>query len=251
MIHVGTSGFVYQHWRGVFYPEDLPAAKWLEYYASHFDCVEINSSFYHLPKPETIVSWRDRTPRSFRFVLKGSRFVSHRKRLKNCEDSVKVFYERAFLLERKLAGVLWQLPPKYKKDLAALEAFLKLLPPQVPVFLELRHRSWFDQETFDFLRKHRVTFCVHDLDGVDCPAVVTAPLLYVRFHGPSGRYRGCYPDSKLRSWAAWIKETGVKRGFVFFNNDVEGHAVRNAQTLRRFLEEAEEKGREKRARVRS
>ena len=241
MIQVGTSGFVYQHWKGVFYPDDLPSTKWLQFYADHFDCVEINSSFYHLPKAETILSWKERTPASFKFVLKGSRFVSHRKRLKNCEDSVKVFYERAFLLEKKLAGDLWQLPPLFKKDLKALEGFLKMLPPKVPVFLELRHESWFDEETFSFLRKHKVAFCVHDLSGVDCPTVVTAPYLYIRFHGPSGRYRGCYPDSQLRSWAKWILKTGVERGFAFFNNDIEGYAVRNARTLRKFLLESQKK----------
>jgi uncharacterized protein YecE (DUF72 family) len=238
MIRVGTSGFSYEHWKGVFYPEDVPQRRWLEFYSGHFDCVEVNSSFYHLPKPSVVEAWRNRVPADFHFVLKGSRTVTHIKRLKDCQESVDVFYERAAALRDKLTAVLWQLPPGLHKDLGLLEEFVGWLPVKPTPVLEFRHRSWFMDDVFDMLNIRYAAFCVHDMESVNCPDIVTSPMVYVRFHGQAGRYRDDYPDEVLRSRAAWLTACGAEHGYAFFNNDIGGHAVKNARTLRQFLSQA-------------
>jgi uncharacterized protein YecE (DUF72 family) len=235
MIHVGTSGFFYKHWKGIFYPDDVPQRKWLEYYTTVFDCVEINSSFYHLPKETVVASWYDRVPEKFVFVVKGSRTVTHVKRLKDCKESVTLFYERMTAMKEKPGAVLWQLPPGLHLDLARLDQFLKRLPEKPIPVLEFRHQSWFVKDVIDLLSKKGAVFCIHDMESSKCPRKVTVPMFYVRFHGVSGKYSGNYPDDELKSWAQWIASSGAIDGYVFFNNDFGGFAVQNAMTLRRFL----------------
>lgn len=236
MIRVGTSGFSYQHWSGVFYPTDIPQRQWLEFYSEHFNCVEINSSFYHLPSEATVVSWRERTPEKFLFVLKGSRYVSHLKRLRDCEEAVNIFYERARFLKEKLGPVLWQLPPRFDVDTDLLASFLNLLPQEPTPVLEFRDPRWFVQEVYSLLEEKKAVLCVHDMPKSRCPQIVIGPLLYLRFHGLGGSYGGNYPDEILRENAGWAKHTRARDIYAFFNNDIGGHAVHNALTLRDFLQ---------------
>jgi uncharacterized protein YecE (DUF72 family) len=235
LIHVGTSGFSYDHWKEAFYPKDVPKRSWLEFYSSRLDCVEINSSFYHLPRATTIASWYERTPNAFRFVLKGSRFITHHKRLNNCREAVALFYERAEGLKEKLDAVLWQVPPQLRLDLDRLEVFLDLLPPSPQPVFEFRDPSWFTESVYDTLHHRAAALCVHDMPGSHCPDLVIGTMLYMRFHGFDKAYGGDYPDDHLHERARWIQSTGARDGYVFFNNDIDGHAVSNAHALRHAL----------------
>ena len=236
MIRVGTSGFSYQHWKGVFYPEDLPQRRLLEFYCEQFDCVEINSSFYHLPRQTTLESWYERTPEDFLFVLKGSRYVSHIKRLKDCEEPVSVFYKRVEALQEKLALVLWQLPPSLEVNLSLFKTFLDLLPVKPTPVLEFRDPSWFTQKVYELLAAKGATLCVHDMPQSRCPEILIGLLLYLRFHGPGGEYQGSYPDNQLQRRAHWARQSGSRDIYAFFNNDIGGYAVQNAATFRELLQ---------------
>jgi uncharacterized protein YecE (DUF72 family) len=180
-------------------------------------------------------SWHDRTPAGFTFVLKGSRFVTHRKRLKDCGEAVGLFYERTKALKRKLAAVLWQLPPGLAADLELLEAFLERLPARPRAVLEFRNASWYTDKLYAVLRRHGAAFCIHDMRSGGSPDTVTAPLAYLRFHGFGTRYGGDYPDEHLRERAHRLKGLPVREAYVFFNNDVGGHAVKNALRLKELV----------------
>jgi uncharacterized protein YecE (DUF72 family) len=235
-VRVGTSGFAYDHWREVFYPDELPKRQWLEFYAELFNAVEINSSFYHLPRENTLASWAQRTPPGFLFVLKGSRFVTHTKRLKNCADSVALFYERVQHLGNKLAAVLWQLPPGLKSDRDLLLRFLELLPANPGPVLEFRNASWFTEEVFQVMQERGVALCIHDMPASSCPDIMVGPLLYMRFHGPLGLYRGSYAPEYLAQAAKFARGLAEGRDlYAFFNNDFGGHAISNARQFRDCL----------------
>ncbi|MHC4475785.1 MAG: DUF72 domain-containing protein [Planctomycetota bacterium] len=236
-IRIGTSGWHYQHWSGHFYPKDLPKTKWLAHYAQHFDTVEINNTFYQLPKEQTFENWRRQTPDDFLYTVKANRYITHIKRLKDCSQEMDRFFERALLLKEKLGPVLYQLPPSLHKDLELLRGFVKLLPKKRIAVVEFRHESWYCDDTFDLLKKFNVAFCIHDMPGKESPRVVTTDLTYVRLHGPTGRYSGDYSDDALREWADWIKQNSkaARAVFAYFNNDIKGHAVKNAKTLKKIL----------------
>jgi uncharacterized protein YecE (DUF72 family) len=236
-IRVGTSGWYYKHWIGRFYPETLCKDKWLEYYARYFDTVELNNTFYHLPKEQTMMNWHDRVPPGFVFAIKASRYITHIKKLHNTDEEVARFLDLAARLGDRLGPVLYQLPPSLHKDLARLDAFISSLSMPERAVFEFRHRSWYGQDTFDLLDKHGVAVCVHDMDDKTPPRVVTGSMVYIRFHGPTGRYQGNYPDGELREWADWIqgRVAGARAVYVYFNNDVSGHALNNARTLKQIL----------------
>jgi len=236
-VRVGTSGWSYRHWRGVFYPEDLPQRRWLEHYAEHFDTVELNTTFYHLPKESTCEGWRQRVPEGFVFACKASRIITHRLRLADCREPLDTFLERLGRLADRLGPVLFQLPPSFGRDLARLSDFLSMLPPAVLSVFEFRDESWYCEETFELLESRGVCFCSHDMPGLRAPRRGTGPAAYVRFHGPSRRYTGSYSDEELAGWAEWMAgqwEAG-RSLYAYFNNDVGGHAVANARTLRQVL----------------
>lgn len=232
---IGTSGWVYPHWRGVFYPPELPQSKWLDFYTSKFRTVEINNSFYRLPSEEAFKGWRKNAPDGFVFAVKANRFITHIKRLKNADEPLERFLSRATLLGEKLGPVLYQLPPNMKRNDETLESFLKLLPPGIQHVFEFRHPSWFDERVFELLRRYNAGFCIFDMPGFTTPLVATADFAYIRFHGSAILYGGCYTDEELSSWAERIKGLEVKRVYIYFNNDMEGYAVMNAKTLSRFL----------------
>lgn len=237
-ILVGTSGFVYDHWRGLFYPEKLAKAKWLQFYVTQFTTVEINNSFYRLPSEEAFASWRDSTPANFIFAVKASRFITHIKRLKNTAEAVELFISGAKILGDKLGPLLYQLPPNMHRNDEVLAAFLSGLPPGMKHVIEFRHESWLDKGVFEILHNYNVGFCIFDMPALACPVVVTADFAYVRFHGSSGLYSSCYSDEELADWARKLAKlaANLKEIYIYFNNDAEAFAVRNAVTLRGYLQ---------------
>ena len=237
--HIGTSGWHYDHWRGRFYPDKLSKPGWLEFYARTFATVELNNSFYHLPSEKAFGGWRDSTPETFAFAVKVSRFITHVKRLRNAEEPLANFLSRAKLLEEKLGPLLYQLPPNLHRNDRLLESFLSMLPGDLSHVFEFRHQSWLTPEVFDLLRRHGVGFCIFDMPDLTTPLEVTADFAYVRFHGSTWMYGGCYSDEELDSWAHRITKLAqsVKAVYVYFNNDAEGFAVSNALTLTKRLNE--------------
>jgi uncharacterized protein YecE (DUF72 family) len=239
-IRIGTSGWHYKHWVGTFYPERLPASKMLEFYLRHFDAVEINNTFYKLPRVDMLRAWRDAVPADFRFAVKGSRFITHNKKLKDPENAIENILPRAVEgLGPKLGPVLWQLPPKWKQNLERLDAFLAILPPELRYAFEFRHESWVTAEALQVLRRYNAAFCIYELAGYQSPIEVTADWTYVRLHGPGGKYQGSYPRATLRRWAdriaAWSAD--LKQIHVYFDNDQAGYAARNALTLKELVAE--------------
>lgn len=236
-VRIGTSGWHYDHWIGRFYPEKLRKDKWLEHYAQHFDTVEINNTFYHLPREQTMVNWHDRVPAGFLFAVKASRYITHIKKLRNTAEEVERFFALASLLGEHLGPILYQLPPNLHKDLSRLDEFIASIPMRDRAVFEFRHASWYEQDTFDLLNRRGVALCVHDMGDKAPPRVVTGGLVYIRFHGTNGRYQGNYPDHLLQEWADWMKsQIGDARAvYAYFNNDISGHALNNARTLKRIM----------------
>jgi len=236
--YIGTSGWHYEHWRGLFYPEKLAKARWLDFYAGHFTTVELNNTFYRLPSENAFHTWRNSTPADFTFAVKVSRFITHIKRLKDVGEPVERFIARAGILGNKLGPLLYQLPPNMHRNDDRLESFLSTLPRGVRHVIEFRHESWLDEGVFAILRKYNVGFCVFDMPDVTCPIVATADFAYIRLHGSTGLYFSCYSDGELMSWAKRLKNLAqnLKAVYVYFNNDAEAYAVSNARTLRTYLE---------------
>ena len=239
--YIGTSGYNYSHWsNGVFYPEGLTQNKWLEYYCQFFNSVELNVSFYRLPSKKTFQNWYKRTPKDFYFVVKGSRFITHVKKLKDCKEPLKMFLENASGLKERLVCILWQLPPGLKKDLKRLEDFLKLLKKSVNNIrqaIEFRNKSWFDRENYDLLKRYNTCLCFAHSDRWPCVKEITSDFLYLRFHGGEILYGSNYSESQLKEWADFALSTTINRIFAFFNNDAHGFAVKNALKLKELLKE--------------
>jgi uncharacterized protein YecE (DUF72 family) len=233
-IRIGTSGWYYDHWSGRFYPADLPKSKWFEYYAQYFDTVEINNTFYHLPKEQTLRRWHKIAPKDFLYAVKANRYITHIKKLKDAAEPLERFFEIAGLLKSRLGPILYQLPPSLQKDLDLLEAFIKLLPKRKTAVFEFRHESWYSDDTYNLLDKSGACFCIHDMPGKESPHIVTGGVIYVRFHGTTGRYSGSYSKSQLQDWADWLKDQAknVNAIYVYFNNDTQAHAIKNAKQLK-------------------
>jgi len=237
-VRIGTSGFSYKHWKGVLYPDDVPQRKWLEHYATQFDTVELNSTFYHLPKAATCEGWRERTPPGFLFAVKLSRFITHRKDLVEADEPLATFLDRVGRLGERLGPVLVQLRPGLKADAARLDAFLALCPAARRWAVEFRNPSWLTDEVYGVLERHGAALVIHDMLP-DHPRETTAGWTYLRFHGAGRRYGGCYPRQRLAAEAARIAAWAA-RGlavYAYFNNDADGHAVANARDLARFVDD--------------
>ena len=233
---IGCSGWQYKHWRGNFYDVEIPSSRWLEHYASVFDTVEINNSFYRLPEADTFAKWASRVPQRFVFAVKASRFLTHMKKLKDPEEPVERLFSRMRSLGRRLGPVLYQLPTGWKSDIDRLEQFLQVLPRARHV-IEFREPSWYRDDVYALLKRYRVSLCLHDMRGSESGRIRIGPIVYVRFHGSSGRYHGGYTADTLRSWADWLhgQLDGGTDVYAYFNNDVGGHAPRDALTLRGLL----------------
>ncbi len=236
-IRIGTSGWHYKHWRGPFYPERFAASKMLDFYAERFDTVELNNTFYHLPSERAVCAWRDETPPGFLFTVKGSRFLTHMKKLKDPETGLERFFERADLLAPKLGPVLFQLPPFWDLDLDRLAGFLRALPPGGRYAFEFRNPSWHVRPVYDLLAANDAAFCPFDLAGYQSPVEITASWTYIRLHGPGGAYQGSYPDEALAGWARRIEQwrKRLKTVYLYFDNDMAGFAPANAATLKRLV----------------
>jgi len=234
---VGTSGWHYPHWQGVFYPEGLRAHDWLGFYAGHLATVEVNASFYRLPSLATVRTWCATVPADFMFAIKASRFITHRKKLREPHRSLAAFLKVVRAFGRQAGPVLFQLPPHWHCNPERLANFLRALPAGLQTAFEFRDRSWHVPEVYALLRRHRAAFCIYELAGYESPHVLTADHAYVRLHGPARRaYCGCYPDDALRVWAAEIRTwKRLREVNVYFDNDQSGHAVRNAMALRAML----------------
>ncbi|MFP4237224.1 MAG: DUF72 domain-containing protein, partial [Desulfonatronovibrio sp.] len=234
--YTGCSGYNYKNWQGKFYPRDLPRKKWLEYYAGKFDTVEINNSFYRLPEEKTLKSWYDQVPGNFRFTLKGSRYVTHLKKLNQTGEAVKKFYDRAGLLKGKLGCILWQLPGNQHKDTEKLEKFCRTLSRDFRNVMEFRHNSWYDEEVYEVMKSYGVIFCVISApDGLSDEAVKTAGHVYMRFHGRNSWYRDQYSTKELRGWSQKLQRLKPKQIYAYFNNDYQAYAPENAREFQEMI----------------
>ena len=244
-IRIGCSGWQYKHWRGDFYPAELRTSQWFAFYATQFDTVEINNSFYRLPEAHTFERWRDQAPRHFTYAVKASRFLTHMKKLKDPEDPLDRFFTNARELGPRLGPVLYQLPPRWPLNLERFERFLDALDEETRALrtsglrgcvrhaVEFREPSWYDDRVYALLQRHRVAMCLHDMQGSAAPRLAIGPLIYVRFHG-STKYSGRYSDERLDDWAEWLAPHAARgmKLFAYFNNDAHGHAPRDAKRLR-------------------
>lgn len=233
-VRIGTSGYQYRHWKGIFYPDTIRQRDWFAHYAGFFDTVELNNTFYRLPGPQTFQNWRDRTPEGFCWVLKYSRFGSHIMHLKDPARHLGPFLANAELLQPFLGPILVQLPPSWHVDLARLDEFLAAAPRQHRWALEFRHPSWLCAEVYAVLRRYGAALCIHD-KLPDHPHEITTAWTYLRYHG--GPQEGNYPDTYLREQATRI--IGLRRRgldvYAFFNNDQHGYALINAADLRTLV----------------
>src|SRR6187431_1341079 len=238
-IRIGTSGWSYPHWEGVLYPPGLPAADRLGKYVSVFDTVELNASFYRWPPASRYRSWNQRTPDGFAMSAKAPRGLTHAKRLYAPETWVERVGEGWHALGDKRAVLLVQLPPTMQRDDARLSYFLDQVPEWISVSVELRHPSWYDEDVFRLLERHRASYCVMSGAGLPCVLRATSDIVYVRLHGPSHEhlYGGSYSDDELRWWGERIREwqDAGHDVFAYFNNDGHGNAVRNARSLKHLL----------------
>jgi len=233
-VHIGTSGWSYDHWDGVFYPEGLRPSERLRFYAEHFSTVEINSSFYHLPSVRALESWEKTVPSGFIFSAKASRFITHIKKLKDIEEPAANFVGRVRILGDKLGPVLFQLPPRWRVNPERLRLLLNLLPKDLRYAFEFRDRSWFTEEIYRLLREHKAAFCIYDMPGFTSPLEVTSDVVYVRMHGGRFLYASRYSREELKSWAERLSDIasdGIREVYIYFNNDAYGHAVENAREL--------------------
>jgi len=235
-ILIGTSGWSYEHWAGDFYPPGLPARERLAYYASRLPTVEINATFYRLPSESMVRSWRERVPSGFAFAVKGSRLITHIRRLEGVDEALALFVSRISLLGDALAVVLWQLPPSLTLDAPLLDRFLAVVPEGVPCAVEFRHRSWLDEDAFAVLRSHGVAHVHVSSDRMPVDLTTTADFVYVRFHGLAA-YGAAYPPEALAPWRRFLEEQRAagRDAYVYFNNDIGGHAPRDAARLTELL----------------
>lgn len=237
-IHIGTSGWNYDHWKGPFYPDDLPQEKWLDFYKSKFRTVEINNSFYQLPEKQTFKRWKETVQKDFEFSVKASRYITHMKKLKDPGEPVERFLDTVQALGENLGPVLFQLPPRWHQNHERLELFLEVLPKTHRYTMEFRDESWWSDETIRLLKKYNVAWCIFQLAGTLSPKEVTADFVYIRLHGPERAYQGQYDAQTLGGWAGAInswKDQG-KDIFCYFDNDQNGYATQDALKLKQMFE---------------
>jgi uncharacterized protein YecE (DUF72 family) len=228
----GASGYSYKPWKGPFYPADLPDAEMLAYYAARLPAVEINNTFYRLPKAEVLEVWSEKTPSGFRFALKASRKITHIQRLKDVGETLDYLFKTVATLGDKQGPILFQLPPYSRKDLSRLQTFLELVPRNRMVALEFRHQSWFEDDVLDLLRAHDAALCLaesEDEDAPDAPFVATAGFGYLRLR------RDDYTDADLEAWAGRIRGEPWSEAYVFFKHEDEGAAPKLAQRLMQII----------------
>lgn len=237
-VYIGTSGWSYKAWEKEFYPDDVPKKREFEFYATQFNTVEVNATFYRLPTLKTVRGWRDKAPEGFVFAAKGSRYITHMKKLTNLDGALKRYFERLKPLEARLGVILWQLPPFLKKSPDRLDAFLRRLPKRYRHAVEFRDPSWLDAEVFEILRRRNAAHVSLSSLAMPRDFSVTSELVYIRFHGLKGGARHDYTRAELKPWADHIrKQTRAGRTvFAYFNNDINVRAPQNARMLRDMVE---------------
>jgi uncharacterized protein YecE (DUF72 family) len=243
-IHIGTSGWHYHHWIGPFYPPATRRESFLEHYARHFSTVEINNTFYRLPTRHAVMEWHDGSPPDFVFAAKGSRFITHMKKLKDPKTSIQRYFDLIELLGDKLGPIVFQLPPRWHLNLDRLAEFLKTLPRRRRYAFEFRDESWLDPRTYELLAEDNAALCLYDYAGRQAPLKVTADFVYIRLHGPGRAYQGSYSDRALAIWARRIhgwRAHGIAV-YCYFDNDEHGYAPANALTLARLVSLEDAKG---------
>jgi uncharacterized protein YecE (DUF72 family) len=236
--NIGCSGFSYSHWRGNFYPEGLPQRLWFQHYSERFSTVELNVTFYRLPEEKTFRKWYEETPEDFTFALKGSKLITHIKRLRSPEELLNTFMQRASLLKEKLGVILWQFPPKFGKNITLLEEFINALKPYgVKNTFEFRDESWIDKDIISLLETQGQSLCMADWPPYIDDLPVTGDFVYIRRHGRRGRYNSCYTEEELKNDAKRIRKylKQNKDVFIYFNNDAYGYAPKNALELKKIL----------------
>lgn len=236
---LGTSGFTYKHWKGIFYPLELPQKRWFEFFCEKFNTVELNASFYRIPTLKTVEGWNQRSPDDFYFSVKMSRLITHTKKLRNCTDELQWFFSNFRPLYSKIKAILVQLPPAMKFNPGLIKEFSHLLPSGFKFAFEFRNTSWYRDETYDMLSEANHIFCIHDMASIPTEKIVTTNAVYIRFHGFDSTYGGDYPEQHLNEWAEWIASQVQNNRSVYgyFNNDIGGYAVKNCLSLRRLVQE--------------
>lgn len=236
----GCSGFHYDNWKGTFYPDDLSKDEWLPYYAERFKTVEINNSFYNLPGRKKLEKWYQQTPGNFRFSMKGSRYITHMKKLTDDADTregIKKFYHAVEVLKGKLGCILWQLPGNQHRDGDKLSTFCSRLSSDFKNVIEFRHNSWFNKDVFNILEKQEVAYCMLSAPG-DLPetSATTTDTGYLRFHGKKEWYKYEYSEEEIKHWSKKLQALSTERIYIYFNNDYQANAVKNARQMKKLLE---------------
>ena len=236
-IRIGTSGWHYRSWVGPFYPHDAKPPQFLGHYTERFDCVEVNNTFYRLPQRKTVEAWTEQAPKGFLFAVKANRFITHMKKLKDPVEPIRRMFSVVDGFGGKLGPILFQLPPGWRVNVERLAEFLAALPRDHRYAFEFREESWLCEEVFETLRQTNAALVLYDFDGRQPPERITADFVYVRLHGPVGRYGGSYSDDALSRWArkarAWRREG--RAVYVFFDNDQKGYAAADAARLQTML----------------
>jgi len=240
-LYIGTSGWVYSHWEGIFYPENLPAKDKLRYFSQHFKTVELNYSFYHLPRPSTYQNWYKQTPGDFLFAVKASRFITHIKRLQGMKEAWEQFLENALALKEKLGPILFQFPPSFRateENVKRLEDFLKLITKnKLRYAFEFRHKSWCTEKVYQLLKKYNAAWVIADSPNYPRVDAITCDFIYIRMHGSKVMFSSNYTKKELEDLAQKVKKW-LKHSldvYVYFNNDAMGYAIENAKTLQKML----------------
>lgn len=235
-IHVGCSGWFYWHWRGIFYPDTKRTDTWFKHYVAKFDTVELNAPFYSWPKDSTVRAWRRNAPDHFRYSVKVNRLITHEKRLRHTKSLVKKFCQIKTILGDKLGCFLFQFPPSYKYTPSRLNSIVSQLEPALNNVVEFRHKSWWRKTVYRAFENRGVIFCSVSSPRLPDDLIQTSRILYVRFHGTSRWYRHDYSREELGVWADKIRRSGAREAWIYFNNDREGFAIKNARELRRLLD---------------
>jgi uncharacterized protein YecE (DUF72 family) len=234
-MHIGCSGWFYWGWRGRFYPQDLPTHQWFKHYARHFKTCELNAPFYSWPKGSTVRGWVRQAPRKFLYSVKVNRLITHEKRLEGTKMLVEQFCLDMAPLGERLACLLFQFPPSFRFTRARLKRIVEQLNPDCRNVVEFRHKSWWNGEVYRALRRNKIIFCSISAPRLPDKLVRTADDIYIRLHGSSRWYRHDYSDAELSAWSKKIVASGAKRAWIYFDNDRDANAIKNAKALRRIL----------------
>jgi uncharacterized protein YecE (DUF72 family) len=237
-LYIGCSGWHYAHWRDIYYPKRISPKKWLHFYSNDFNTVEINSSFYRMPSERTLSEWSKITSNNFIFSVKASRFITHTKKLKDVSNSVNLFIQRMSILENKLGPILFQLPPNLKRNDELLQNFLNKLLDGYYYVLEFRHESWFSNQIYAQLKHSNVSLCIANTPYFHCPFVITSNIAYIRLHGEHALYSSSYSKAELKKLVSKIEhiDSSIDKAYVYFNNDMQAHAIFNAMLLKKLCD---------------